>query len=240
MREGRPEHELSILDHLPRRERCLAAALHPSYVGAQRRNAGSEPCVQLEEDVHRGSPRISMGRHAGSALFPDEAGQLQREHPDCLPPRSEARVSRQEVHPHLEWAAWPQEQEDEGMLDQQKEALPKGSAVAWHESAHVSNPPGASSTTPVSLLTQVSLHHARFRKTCLGTRRPGPQAAPGCESIRPARRSSARPCFYRSIPPQEPPFPLAAFFSILAHVSFNETVRLNTSRELVESGSTQK
>jgi transposase len=31
------------LDHLPRRKRRLAAALHPSHMGAQRRNAGPDP-----------------------------------------------------------------------------------------------------------------------------------------------------------------------------------------------------
>ena len=43
------------LDHLPGRKRRLAAALHPPHMGAQRRNAGPDPCLQLEEDVGRGS-----------------------------------------------------------------------------------------------------------------------------------------------------------------------------------------
>ena len=50
------------LDRLPRRKRRLATTLHPSDMGPQGRNAGLDPCLQLEEDVDRRSARLQLGR----------------------------------------------------------------------------------------------------------------------------------------------------------------------------------
>ena len=67
------------MDPFPGRKWHLGAALGEKNLGTEGRDAGVDPCLQLEEDVGLRSARLPLGRAALPVVVPDAPGELQRE-----------------------------------------------------------------------------------------------------------------------------------------------------------------
>ena len=67
------------MDPFPGRKWHLGAAPGEKNLGTEGRDAGVDPCLQLEEDVSLRGARLPLGRAALSAVVPDAPGSYNAE-----------------------------------------------------------------------------------------------------------------------------------------------------------------
>src|SRR5712692_8905905 len=92
------------------RKRRLPAARRPPHVGPARRDAGPDAHGrELETPLHRGRPRLSLGRPPQSVLLSNACRHLHGQRPHHVRARAQTAFPWPSSHPHLGRPGWPQE-----------------------------------------------------------------------------------------------------------------------------------